>query len=57
MNDTKIAVAGPHPARPQPAAWHVAPAKPAAVADGPMRAVCDSGRIRVGAAFRLVTRR
>jgi hypothetical protein len=59
MNDIKTAAVDAQPARPspeyqQPGPWHAAPAAFDAEA---MAAVCDSGRIRIGAAFRLVTRR
>ena len=67
MNNTKTAAAGPHSAhlhntclraaRPQSAAWHAAPATLPIFDDAATSAVCDSGRIRIGAAFRLVTQR
>lgn len=56
MNDIKITVSL-HPVHAQPAAWHAAPATLPAFKDDATRAVRDSGRIRIGAAFRLVTQR
>ena len=62
MNDTKTVATGPHPARlhttcPQPAAWHAASVTLPTFDDATTRAVSDNGRIRIGAAFRLVTQR
>lgn len=57
MNDIKTSAACLKPAHPQPAAWHAAPAFKPAFKDEATRAVSDTGRIRIGAAFRLVTQR